>query len=148
MKFTYLFYCVATGLTKIGKTRFPLTRFKALGGKSRLVVVGLIEGDSEKEMHKKHHAERAHGEWFRLSGAQLRGYIRLHPVKELPVGNHPKVPSSPPETSRTRHIFDLYDELTAEEIARFEFAAAEAKAPNLTEFFLNIAPGMKSRSAA
>ena len=40
--------------------------------------------------------------------------------------------------SRTKIQFDLLDELTAEEVARFEASAREAKAKSLTEHFLNI----------
>lgn len=45
---------------------------------------------------------------------------------------------SKPADSKTLVRFDLADELTAEEIAKFEAAAAEAGAENLTEHFLNL----------
>lgn len=42
------------------------------------------------------------------------------------------------KTSKTLIRFDLADELTAEEIERFEEAAKESGAESITEHFLNI----------
>lgn len=41
--------------------------------------------------------------------------------------------------SRTRIVFDLRDELNPTELEKFEAAAREAGAENLTEHFLNLA---------
>jgi len=46
-------------------------------------------------------------------------------------------PKPQPE-SKTRITFDLRDILTPEELEKFKAAAAEAKAPNLTEHFLDL----------
>lgn len=48
--------------------------------------------------------------------------------------------ATPPRKSksRTRIVFDLSDELTADQIAAFEAKAREAGAKDLTEHFLNI----------
>ena len=56
----------------------------------------------------------------------------------------------PPEepASRTRIAFDLAAVLTPEELEKFQAAAAEAKAPNLTEHFLNLTLRVKTGSAA
>lgn len=43
-----------------------------------------------------------------------------------------------PAPSRTRVVFDLRDELTIEEIAKFERSAKEAGAASLTDHFLNL----------
>jgi hypothetical protein len=43
-----------------------------------------------------------------------------------------------PAASRTKIIFDLHDELTPEEIARFQENATSAGAKSLTEHFLNL----------
>jgi hypothetical protein len=66
------------------------------------------------------------------------------------VTRHSKSPMQANETateSKTRVVFDLRDELTAEEIAAFEASAAAAGAATLTEHFLNItlrlAPGQR-----
>lgn len=46
--------------------------------------------------------------------------------------------AKPPKKSRTKIQFDLLDELTESELARFEKAATDAGAPNLTEHFLDV----------
>ena len=86
MKYTYFFYSSETGLTKIGRTRFPQQRFNQLGGKSKLHVIGLIEGDREAEMHESYSDYRDCGEWFLLNGTQLREIKAKFPIVELPQG--------------------------------------------------------------
>lgn len=49
---------------------------------------------------------------------------------------------------KTRILFDLSDELTPEEIAKFEAAAQAAGAENLTEHFLNITLRVEPTKAA
>lgn len=56
----------------------------------------------------------------------------------------PKAESS----SKTRIQFDLADELTPEEIAAFEAAAAEAGAASITEHFLNLTLRVQPTKAA
>lgn len=51
-------------------------------------------------------------------------------------------------TSQTRIQFDLADELTPEEIAKFEAAAKEAGAENITEHFLNLTLRVEPHKAA
>lgn len=56
----------------------------------------------------------------------------------------------PKKQSRTKIQFDLLDELTEEELGRFEEKADEAGASNLTEHFLDVfvrPPGKKTRPA-
>jgi hypothetical protein len=50
--------------------------------------------------------------------------------------------------SQTRILFDLADELTPEEIAKFEAAAKEAGAESLTEHFLNLTLRVEPNKAA
>lgn len=50
--------------------------------------------------------------------------------------------------SRTRIAFDLAAVLTPEELEKFQAAAAEAQAPNLTEHFLNLTLRVQSGNAA
>ena len=47
-------------------------------------------------------------------------------------------PSKQSNRTQTRVIFDLAEVLTAEELAKFQEAAREAKAVSLTEHFLNL----------
>jgi hypothetical protein len=51
-------------------------------------------------------------------------------------------------TSQTRILFDLSDELTPEEIEKFEAAAKAAGAENLTEHFLNLTLRVEPHKAA
>lgn len=57
-----------------------------------------------------------------------------------------KSPDEP--ASRTRIQFDLAEVLTPEELAKFESAAKEAQAPNLTEHFLNLTLRVQPHRAA
>jgi len=50
--------------------------------------------------------------------------------------------------SRTRIAFDLAAVLTSEELEKFQAAADEAQAPNLTEHFLNLTLRVQSGTAA
>lgn len=50
--------------------------------------------------------------------------------------------------SKTRVLFDLRDELTAEELEAFEAAAKEAGAANITEHFLNLTLRVEPHKAA
>ena len=84
MKYTYFFYDHETGLTKIGRSANPSQRFYKFGGKGKLSIIALIEGDCEMEMHKKYSSKREHGEWFRLSGDQLRYERSQNPCSSLP----------------------------------------------------------------
>jgi hypothetical protein len=47
-------------------------------------------------------------------------------------------PSNAGRKSRTRILFDLRDELTEDELAKFQQAARDAGAKSLTEHFLNL----------
>lgn len=51
-------------------------------------------------------------------------------------------------TSKTLIRFDLADELTPEEIEKFEQAAQEAGASNITEHFLNLTLRVEPHRAA
>lgn len=84
MRYTYLFHRPSDGLTKIGRTDFPRNRFTMLGGEKKLVVISLIEGDKEAELHHKHRAQRETGEWFKIPEETLEEYKRNHGVDELP----------------------------------------------------------------
>lgn len=50
--------------------------------------------------------------------------------------------------SKTRILFDLRDELTAEELEAFEAAAKAAGAANITEHFLNLTLRVQPHKAA
>lgn len=87
MKYTYMFYSHETGLTKIGRTQYPQQRFKSLGGKKRLTLINVTEGDTEKETHERYSEHRVTGEWFRLSARTLRSLMVNNEIKELPEGD-------------------------------------------------------------
>lgn len=53
-----------------------------------------------------------------------------------------------PANSKTLIRFDLADELTAEEIEKFEAAAKEAGAESITEHFLNLTLRVEPHQAA
>jgi len=57
-------------------------------------------------------------------------------------------PTAPIRKSKTLVTFDLADELTPEEIAKFEAAAREAGADNITEHFLNLTLRVHPHQAA
>lgn len=57
-------------------------------------------------------------------------YSRYHEITAMP--------EEPKPTSQTHIQFDLADVLSPEELTQFEASAKEAKAENLTEFFLDI----------
>lgn len=89
MKYTYLFFRISDGLTKIGRTSFPSQRFEQLGGEKNLKVISVIEGDSEKAMHERFAEFRVSGEWFKLSDEILHGfsvgYSKYFPMREVPM---------------------------------------------------------------
>lgn len=58
------------------------------------------------------------------------------------------MPNTTESTSKTRILFDLADELTPEQIAAFEAAAAEAGAESITEHFLNLTLRVEPNKAA
>ena len=55
---------------------------------------------------------------------------------------------SKPANSKTLIRFDLADELTAEEIEKFEASAKEAGAESITEHFLNLTLRVEPHRAA
>lgn len=57
-------------------------------------------------------------------------------------------PASGPVNSGTEIHFDLKDVLSAKELDDFKAAASEAKAPNLTEHFLDLTLRVKPGNAA
>ena len=64
--FTYFFYDSRNGLTKIGKSRHPVSRFEALSKGRDLSPVCVLGGDVEKVLHSDFAALRVEGEWFNL----------------------------------------------------------------------------------
>lgn len=84
MTYTYKFYSVETGLTKIGRSANPQQRFKTLGGKKKLRLINLIEGDIERKEHDKYSDYRVKGEWFALPSDVLKSEIAANTFDELP----------------------------------------------------------------
>ena len=74
---TYFFKNPKTGLIKIGKSIDIKTRKQAVqcGSGVELDVLLVIDGDSERELHKKFAEYREHGEWFNDSDGKIEAYI-------------------------------------------------------------------------
>lgn len=67
-------------------------------------------------------------------------------TQETPMTTEPRAAEE--TVSRTRIAFDLAAVLTADELTKFQAAAAEAHAPNLTEHFLNLTLRVQHGTAA
>lgn len=65
-KYTYFFFNAATGLTKIGRSTSPASRFVTLSSGRDLSAICVFSGDSEKYHHNQFSDTRVMGEWFRL----------------------------------------------------------------------------------
>lgn len=76
----YLVSCVATGLTKIGYSKSPDSRIRALqtANPSRLLYWGSIEATREDERwyHRFFEPEHVRGEWFALDIAHINAILR------------------------------------------------------------------------
>lgn len=64
--YTYFIAKGWPGPIKIGKSKNPAKRLRQLQTASpeRLHLVAYIEGDVEKELHRRFHGDRIRGEWF------------------------------------------------------------------------------------
>jgi len=74
------FIQAATGPIKIGKSRDPVQRFGTFSWHEDIMLLGYIEGDHEKELHRKFASLRLRGEWFQ-AGADLQDFIARSVVK-------------------------------------------------------------------
>lgn len=74
---TYLFKNPVTGLIKIGRSVDVKTRKQAVqcGSGVELDVLLVIDGDIERELHKKFSRYREHGEWFNDTDGKIEAYI-------------------------------------------------------------------------
>lgn len=74
---TYFFRNPITGLVKIGKSNDVKTRKQAVqcGSGVDLDVLLVIDGDIERELHKKFARYREHGEWFNDTDGKIAAYI-------------------------------------------------------------------------
>lgn len=76
MSYVYFIQSGTRGLVKIGLSRDPRRRLKTMQTTSAelLTLLGMIEGDEATEQlwHRKWHALRVHGEWFRAEETLLR----------------------------------------------------------------------------
>ena len=97
-RFTYFFHNPATGLTKIGKTKNPLARFKVIKAKETgaLECVCLLKGDLELNLHAKYQEFRVVGEWFKLDQTMIDSIVSMEGnVISLGLDSFP---SPPPKT--------------------------------------------------
>lgn len=82
---TYFFKNPITGLIKIGRTIDIKTRKQSVqcGAGIDLVVIAVIEGDIENELHKQFADYREHGEWFNDTDGLIEQYALQHSNKEI-----------------------------------------------------------------
>ena len=73
---------------------------------------------------------------FFLARFRVTHYLFMHHASNAMNATDKTNPDEP--ASRTRIAFDLAAVLTPEELMKFQAAAEEAHAPNLTEHFLNL----------
>ena len=70
---TYLVMDEATGYTKIGKSKDIHTRLRIIKTHVPMCqLLGYIPADVERELHAIYSAKRVKGEWFNLSGEDIR----------------------------------------------------------------------------
>jgi hypothetical protein len=80
MSWTYFVQAEDGGNIKIGYTsRDPVCRLAGLqtGSPHKLILVGIIEGNVESELHRKFAHLRSHNEWFK-NDKELVNYIERH----------------------------------------------------------------------
>ena len=74
---TYFFKNPTTGLVKIGRSNDVKTRKQAVqcGSGVELDILLVIDGDIERELHKKFAKYQEHGEWFNDADGKIAAYI-------------------------------------------------------------------------
>lgn len=82
---TYFFKNPTTGLIKIGRTIDVKTRKQSVqcGAGIDLVVIAVIDGDIENELHKQFADYREHGEWFNDTDGLIEQYALQYSYKEI-----------------------------------------------------------------
>ena len=75
--FTYFVRHPKTKLIKIGKTIDVESRIKSLecGSGGKLHILAVLNGNKERELHKKFSNSRVHGEWFSDKDKVITNYI-------------------------------------------------------------------------
>lgn len=71
---TYLAKSNENGLIKIGKSKDVHTRMQTLGTK-KVQLIGYVDRDIEKHLHKLYNHVRVKGEWFKLSERDVKEII-------------------------------------------------------------------------
>lgn len=69
--FTYFAHRPSNGLTKIGRSKNPRSRFYAFAAEGKVDLIGLANGDREREMHDRYDSFRVRGEWFNIPADQM-----------------------------------------------------------------------------
>ena len=96
--YTYILYDSKLDMYKIGKTTSPITRFKKLCVRNRVLPIGVIPKNLEKSLHKKFadqrikHPEFTDGktEWFK-NGGKIASYIKEFKKEDAFPINSPEV---------------------------------------------------------
>lgn len=75
---TYFIRAGAEGPVKIGLSNDVFDRLCNLqvGHHEELRIIRLIRGDAEKAMHRRFHANRIRGEWFKFDPAMMTACVR------------------------------------------------------------------------
>jgi hypothetical protein len=76
---TYFIHAPLSGRVKIGKSASVQQRFRDLsrGSPETLVLLGALDGDTERQLHERFGEWRVKGEWFKLAG-KLQEFVRLN----------------------------------------------------------------------
>ena len=119
MKYTYFYFNPLTGLTKIGRTLYPLRRFSQLcvGHKSELIRKCILEGDFELKTHRQYAKYRQHGEWFYFPDAVLDKICNQENNIVSEFVDAPKIESVPaPVFYENPELFDEFVDLESPEL--------------------------------
>lgn len=73
---TYFLFDASSQAIKVGKSRDPMRRLRGLqtGNATRLALLGVIDGDHERRLHRRWTRHHIAGEWFR-DHAEIRWFI-------------------------------------------------------------------------
>lgn len=151
MKTTY--FLKAGNYIKIGQSDDPKQRAMQIATSCPYPVTLLKTTEAITEEEAKATAsklsKRVNGEWFEMN-AELGFWIGSGKTREGFLNSQIKQSTSsvPARQSKTLVTFDLRDELTEEEIAKFEAAAAASGAESITEHFLNLTLRVHPHQAA
>lgn len=137
---TYCVLNVELGAVKIGISKTPKQRLVELqvGCATPLKLIGAIDGNLERELHRRFEADRLSGEWFRVSEDVRRWVIETFNFDVVPSDRRPPALRSPKVVVSEEYfgaelklselgdqIVRVVDDATDEWVIRRELAAWE-----------------------